>query len=130
MFRVPTYGSRSSIHGFGVFAAADIPNGATMWEFDEGADWTLSDLEVAVFPERLRKQMEAWTYQGEDGSYVVCSDTAKFMNHSFDPNCDDCGRDTLATRDIRAGDELTCDYRSFDTKSKLNGLNEFERAAS
>ena len=131
MFRVPTYVSRSSIHGFGVFASAPIPKGTVIWEFDEGADWALSEQEMAAFPERLKAQMEAWTYQSEDGMYILCSDGAKFMNHSFDPNCDDRGQDTVAARDIGAGEELTCDYRAFDMKSKENGVpGAYRRAAS
>ena len=52
------------------------------------------------------------------------------MNHSFQPNCDDRGPDTVAAHDIEAGEELTCDYRSFDMKSKEDGLTEYQRAAS
>jgi SET domain-containing protein len=130
MFRVPTYVSRSSIHGFGVFAAARIPRGTTIWEFDPAADWALTEAEMAVFPAKLREQMEAWTYVSEEGLYILCSDAAKFMNHSFQPNCDDRGKNTVAARDIEAGEELTCDYRSFDMKSKENGLPEYQRAAS
>ena len=91
MFRVPTYVSRSSIHGFGVFAAARIARGTTIWEFDSAADWALTEAELAHFPPRLREQMEAWTYLSEEGLYILCSDGAKFMNHSFQPNCDDRG---------------------------------------
>lgn len=133
MFRVPTYVSRSSIHGFGVFAAQPIKKGTVVWQFDEGADWILSPEEMAAFPEKLQAQMEAWTYQGEDGSYILCSDGAKFMNHSFEPNCDDSGFfQTVAACDIAAGEELTCDYREFDVKSKETGVSEFvqQRAAS
>ena len=131
MFRVPTYVSRSSIHGWGVFAAAPIKSGTTIWEFDPTADWALTEAEMAAFPAKLREQMEAWTYLSEDGDYILCSDGAKFMNHSFQPNCDDRGpKYTIAARDIAAGEELTCDYRSFDMKSKENGLPEYERAAS
>ncbi len=130
MFRVSTYVSRSAIHGFGVFAAEPIPKDTTIWGFDEGADWALSPEEMAAFPARFREQMEAWTYQSEDGSYILCSDSAKFMNHSFEPNCDDRGRDTVAARDIGAGEELTCDYRSFDMKSKQDGMPEYQRATS
>ena len=133
MFRVPTFVSRSSIHGFGVFAAEAIKKGTIVWQFDEGADWILTPDEMALFPEKLQAQMEAWTYQGEDGCFILCSDGAKFMNHSFDPNCDDSGFiRTVAARDIQAGEELTCDYREFDEKSKQNGLPEYEdtRAAS
>jgi len=52
------------------------------------------------------------------------------MNHSFQPNCDDQGPTTVAACDIAAGEELTCDYRTFDMNSKQNGLTEYERAAS
>lgn len=130
MFRVPTYVSRSSIHGFGVFAAEPITRGTVIWMFDEGADWMLSEQEMAAFPQKLQAQMEAWTYQAEDGNYVLCSDGAKFMNHSFEPNCDDSGwLQTVAAKDIAAGEELTCDYREFDQKSRENGVPEFERAS-
>ena len=129
MFRVPTYVSRSSIHGFGVFAARDIVKDTVIWEYDEGADWSLTEEEMEAFPDKLQAQMEAWTYQSEDGRYILCSDGAKFMNHSFEPNCDDRGRDTVAARSIAAGEELTCDYRSFDMKSKVNGLTEYQQAS-
>src|SRR4051812_16204873 len=82
MFRVATFISHSSIHGFGVFAAEDIPKGTTIWELDEGADWVLTEEEMAAFPAKLQEQMISWTYQAEDGNYVLCSDSAKFMNHS------------------------------------------------
>jgi len=131
MFRVPTYVSRSSIHGYGVFAAARIPRGTVVWEFDPEADWALTDAEMAAFPAKLREQMEAWTYLSEDGMYILCSDGAKFMNHSFEPNCNDEGpKYTVAARDIEVGEELTCDYRAFDENSKKNGLPEYQRAAS
>jgi SET domain-containing protein len=130
MFRVPTYVARSSIHGYGVFAAVHIPAGTVIWEYDEDADWALTEEEMAAFPEKLRTQMEAWTYQNEHGAYILCSDTAKFMNHSFEPNCDDRGWvETVAGRDIEAGEELTCDYREFDMKSKENGLTEYQQAS-
>ena len=87
--------------------------------------------EMAAFPEKLRAQMEAWTYQTDEGPYVLCSDGAKFMNHSFEPNCDDHGNWlTVAGRDIEAGEEVICDYREFDVKSNANGLPEYHRAAS
>ena len=131
MFRVPTYVARSSIHGYGVFAAVAIPQGTIIWQYDEETDWMLTEEEMAAFPEKLRSQMEAWTYQNEEGAYILCADGAKFMNHSFEPNCDDLGWvETVAARDIEAGEELTCDYREFDMKSKENGLIEYQQRAS
>lgn len=57
---------------------------------------------------------------------VLCGDNARFMNHSFEPNCDDDGGEfTTAARDIEAGEELTCDYRRFDAPSARTGLEEW-----
>ena len=111
--------ARSSIHGYGVFASAPIARGAVVWEYDDGMDWKLTEAEMAAFPERLKAQLEAWTYQAGDGSHVFCSDSAKFMNHSSDPNCHD-PQDylTVAAHDIAAGEELTCDYSAFDATVK------------
>lgn len=128
MFSVPTYLAPSAIHGTGVYAAEPIAAGTVIWDFTPGVDWELSEEELQAFPERLRDQIESWCFQREDGVYVLCGDNAKFMNHSFEPNCDDKGDVTLALRDIGAGEELTCDYRAFDMKSKENGLEEFRRA--
>jgi hypothetical protein len=53
-----------------------------------------------------------------DGTYVLCSDNAKFMNHSDEPNVDSGGvTEDVALRDIQPGEELTCDYRLFDAGS-------------
>ena len=62
--------------------------------------------------------------------YVFCLDNARFMNHTHEPNTrgvnppdQPYGYD-VATRDIAAGEELTCDYREFDGAhaAKLGGV--------
>ncbi|HSM59392.1 MAG TPA: SET domain-containing protein, partial [Longimicrobiales bacterium] len=56
-------------------------------------------------------------------------DNAKFMNHAIDPNCADPeGEYTVTRRHVRAGEELTCDYRSFDLESRVNGASLFGQA--
>ena len=35
------------------------------------------------------------------------------MNHSDDPNTDNSGETTIATRDIAMGEEITCSYADF-----------------
>ena len=58
--------------------------------------------------------------------YVLCGDNAKSMNHADEPNCEDPeGEYTLTRRLVRAGEELTCDYRSFDLESRESGLGYF-----
>lgn len=124
MLLVPTVLGPSTIHGTGVFAASPIPAGTCIWEFSPGVDWRISPEDLEAFPEPYRTQLRAWCYRDTDDHYVLCGDAAKFMNHADAPNCDDPdGRHTLANRDIAAGDELTCDYRTFDRDSAAKGLD-------
>ena len=124
MFLIPTYLGPSDIHGTGVFTARDLPAGTRIWEFTPGVDWEITPDDLAAFPEPYQTQLRAWCYLDEDRFYVFCGDNGKFMNHSFAPNCDDPpGRTTLTNRDIRAGEELTCDYRTFDRETAEKGFD-------
>ncbi|MEZ4416799.1 MAG: SET domain-containing protein [Gemmatimonadota bacterium] len=125
MFLIPTILRRSSVHGTGVFSAQPLTRGTKVWEFTEGVDWEMTPEQLAAFPEPFRTQLTDWVYQTDEGIYVLCGDAGRFMNHSFEPNCDDLEDATYANRDIAAGEELTCDYRSFDLRSRLDGLEDW-----
>lgn len=115
MYLVPTLLGQSRIHGIGVFAAQPIARGAKIWEFTPGVDWKIPRDAFEQFPQPFRDQLRHWSYLNGNGVYVLCGDNAKFMNHSEEPNCDDDGETfTIARRDIAVGEELTCDYRTFD----------------
>lgn len=130
MLRIPTYVAHSPIAGVGVFAASDLPAGSIIWEFTDGVDRRLTPVELAAIPESLREWLLHYLYLDEAGLYVLCGDNAKYMNHADDPNCDDSGEVYTVTRQaIRAGEELTCDYRLFDQDSKRNGAPSFQPAA-
>jgi len=76
----------SPIHGNGCFAAEFIPEGKTVW----------------CHIERLEKS-----------PIHLCDfcDDARFINHSFDPNTGPSPfGETIALRDIRAGEEITENY--------------------
>jgi hypothetical protein len=47
----------------------------------------------------------------------ITDDFAKYMNHSFNPNCLIQGHHIVALKEIKEGDELTFDYNT--TESKL-----------
>ena len=128
MFLVPTSLGPSAIHGTGVFAATDLPAGTLIWEFTPGVDWELTPEALAAFPEPYQSQLRAWCYLDANGLYVLCGDSGKFMNHSDTPNCDDPpDRTTVTNRAIRAGEELTCDYRTLDHETATKGFD-FELA--
>jgi SET domain-containing protein len=123
MLRVPTYVAPSSIAGLGLFAAKRLPAGCVIWEFTEGVDWRIEPSEFELFPEPYRSRLRHYLYQEDSGIFVLCGDNAKFMNHDEDPSCDDSGRTfSVTVRAIRAGEELTCDYRTFDLESRTNGV--------
>jgi len=118
MLRVPTVVAPSPIEGVGLFATHPIAAGTVIWEFTPGVDWRIPVQEFERFPEPYRSWLHRYVYREPTGFYVLCGDNGKFMNHSFDPNCDDLeGPYTIARRDIEAGEELTCDYRLFDMDS-------------
>lgn len=123
MLRVPTFVAPSPIQGVGLFAAIPLRRGTVVWEFSPEVDWKIPVTDLQKFPDPYRSWLLRYVYREPDGTYVLCGDNAKYMNHSFDPNCDDGnGPCTVARRDIAAGEELTCDYRLFDMDSQ-NGLN-------
>jgi hypothetical protein len=93
-----------------------------IWEYSDGVDWRISPEELEGFPEPYRSRLRHYVYEEEDGSFVLCGDNAKFMNHADAPNCDDPeGAYTVTNRPVRAGEELTCDYRAFDRESRMRG---------
>jgi len=123
MLRVPTYVAPSPIAGVGLFAATDLQAGLVIWEYEEGVDWRIPPAELARFPEPFQSRMRHYLYLDESGLYVLCGDNAKYMNHSDDPNCDDSGgTHTVVRKSVRAGEELTCDYRLFDVETRKWGL--------
>jgi uncharacterized protein len=130
MLMVKTRLGVSPIAGIGLFADEDIAAGTITWRFIPGFDQLYSESQLESLPEPARTQMRTYTYKHEvTGNYVYCLDNARFMNHADDPNTKGVheaggieGYD-IATRDIRKGDELTCDYFTFDgtVAEKLGG---------
>jgi SET domain-containing protein len=117
---VETILKNSLIHGFGVFAAHDIKKGTIIWKYDPKFDLTVSRAEIDQLPEPCRQQVLKYAYRcGVDNLYIVAVDDSRYMNHSTSPNtAEDFTVDprglTVASRDIKAGEELTMDYFEFD----------------
>jgi SET domain-containing protein len=115
MIIVSTYLANSPIHGLGVFAREPIPKGTKVWEYHPVFDLTFSEDQFEALPASVRDEVEIHLYQPEAGGPLYYESTmGKYMNHARDPNVDftDVGVG-WATRDIAAGEELTCDYRHF-----------------
>lgn len=129
MLLVPTYVAASATHGFGLRAGVAIPAGTRIWEFTPGVDLRFPPETLSPIPGELGEKLRMYCYEEPDGCLVLCGDNARFMNHSFEPNCDDVeGPYTLTLRAVDPGEELTCDYRLFDRWSALDGLESWRRA--
>jgi uncharacterized protein len=121
MMLVPTRRQSSAIHGTGLFATERISAGTPTWRFTAGLDQALHPDAVRALDDIGRDWLTTYAYLDiRTGLYVLCADDARFMNHSDTPNVGGdyekepvFGMD-VALRDIEVGEELTCDYRTFD----------------
>lgn len=101
--------------GVGLFAAVDIPCGCVVWApCDRCPTWTR-----ALF-ERLPHPVASWLdeqgYWLRDGRLLLVCGHGHLMNHSCEATVLDYSLDFgVAVRDIEAGEEVTCDYRTFVT---------------
>ncbi|MBV8603946.1 MAG: SET domain-containing protein-lysine N-methyltransferase [Pelomonas sp.] len=106
---------RSGVHGRGVYAAAPIEAGATIIEYKG---------EIIPWAEALRRhphdpaQPNHTFYFHIDGGRVIDAlyggNSARWINHSCDPNCEADEADgrvfIKALRDLEPGEELFYDY--------------------
>ena len=126
MLRVKTKLDPSSIDGIGLFADQLISKDTVVWEFNPLIDLRLSEDQIETLPEAARRQVQKYSYRDEfSGLYIFCGDDARFFNHADEPNCVDVtwgpfGGRTIAERDIEPGEELTCNYETFD-KDAMDG---------
>lgn len=129
MLLVKTVLAQSQIDGFGLFADQHIPAGTLVWNFDPRVDLSLEAPQIDKLSPAFKEYFEKYAYLDVRlGKYVICGDDARFVNHSDEPNLVGIytvGREygiDVAIREIKQGEELTCDYSSFDADfgSKLS----------
>lgn len=96
--------------GHGVVATKPIARGTVTWVKDP-LDRAFPPATLVHMPPVCRASLEHYSYRNRRGDYVLCWDHARFINHSFRPNCIATAYDfELAVRDIAAGEELVNDY--------------------
>lgn len=126
MMLVKNYISKSKIHGIGLFAGEPIKKGKLIWEWKKGFDFTIKEKDFKKFPESAKRWVLHYGYLDKSKTegkrkYFICADDARFWNHSKKPNTGDdkTGMKTIAIKDIKKGEELTCDYFDFDTDAEI-----------
>ncbi|MGE6486701.1 SET domain-containing protein [Paenisporosarcina sp. NPDC076898] len=96
--------------GVGVFATKLIPKGTIVWIKDD-LDIIFDEDYIDSLDDIQKDYIYKYSYEDHDGKYVLCWDHARYLNHSFNPNCVDTAYDfELAVRDIQPGEQLTADY--------------------
>lgn len=123
MLCVKTVLKQSLIHGIGLFADEDIPKGTIVWKFNDLIDLVLSEEQIDSLEEASKSQILNYSFKTVNGYYVLVGDDNRFINYSKDPNIidiDDIESPSIAIRDIKKGEELTCDYCFDHEKEKRN----------
>jgi len=120
----------SRISGVGVFAIRDIPANIDPLPEDEDKEWFpfKSEEFEGMHPSIVQTIKDLCVFS--EGVYWVPKlglhtlDIAQFLNHSETPNLtsDKDGEIFVTNRPIKAGEEITVDYRTFDEgiDEKLN----------
>lgn len=123
MLLVKTTIGPSKINGIGLFAAEFIPQGTTTWKFTPDFDLRVTAKDLEKLREIARNTFLKYAFLSKrTGLYVLCSDDARFFNHSVEPTIGDANSSEsvegidIALRDIHPGEELTCDYTAFDAQ--------------
>lgn len=114
MLIVPSSVRPSAIHGLGVFADEDIPSGTPVWLNGE----YMSELQIdslnrlSELAARLFERYGYWDIRQQCWKLPI--DDSRYMNHSERPSLQLLHDGSYVARyDIKAGEELTCDYREF-----------------
>lgn len=107
----------SKIHGIGCFTEEKILKGQVIWEFDERIDLRIPVSDLPNYPPPIQEFLKTYGYaelfEGQK-VLILCGDHSRHFNHSDSPNLIDTESKSIAARDIEAGEELTCNYYSFD----------------
>lgn len=101
--------------GIGLFADQFIPKGTMTWKYHPKFDTAYTEEDVQNMSEPARKIFLHYAYYDiHQNKYILCFDDQRFINHSKEPNIISETEFDVASRDIQPGEELFCDYRSFE----------------
>ena len=106
--------------GYGVFAREDIPAGTLTWVIDP-LDQIIPPGRALGLDERMACELRRYSWLTATGDRILCWDFGRFMNHSCNPNSVGPGlmEFEIAVRDIRAGQQVTCDYGTFNLEEDM-----------
>jgi len=110
--------------GYGVVATKFIPKGTIVWVLDP-LDHIFPPEKIKQLDPVFQEKIHIYGHRDSHGNFIMCWDSAQFINHSFHSNCLTTAYDLeLAVRDIQPGEELTDDYGYFNLERPFACLPE------
>ena len=118
MLLVKAKRGRSRINGDGLIAREFIAKGSAVWRFEAAVDRKFTVSDVARLPHKEAQEVLYFAFFDREGDvFVLSGDDDRFTNHSSRPNTRFTDRlETVATRDIRPGAEITWDYLEIEMR--------------
>ena len=115
---------RSPIHGIGLFTAEDVAKGQLIYTASPVIDMDITDDQFKSLSATEKKEIQYWGFFDEPSQcWHVDFDVSKFINHAYDGTVTQDERHDdaylVATRDIKAGEELTQNYLEFESVEDL-----------
>jgi hypothetical protein len=122
MFFVKIKTQKSEIDGTGLFADQDIKKGDIIWKLDHNKiNSTLKFIDKSILStleeeKQTNQILEVLIYCiYKDGKFIYYLDENKYINHSLEPNAFmDKDLTVVAIKDIKAGEEITENYNSYE----------------
>jgi SET domain-containing protein len=104
--------------GIGLFTAQDIKKGEMVWKLTSIFSKQFTQKEVEEMGKVQQDFMEKYAILEPNGYWLLDLDNSRFFNHSNNPNIvwAKGEMDGYAAWDIKAGEEITIDYTTMDTK--------------
>lgn len=138
MLLIKAYTGPDTYGGIGLFADEDIPKGTMVWRYCPSVTKFLSVKQYLAMSVEERGKIGKYTYPHADLSgdmdatgVFICEDISKHCNHSSDPaigpvpewrELDWSEHIDYALRDIKRGEEITCDYLECDPEDVVHNL--------
>jgi SET domain-containing protein len=109
----------SRIEGKGLFAKEPISKGEQLIRSGDDEYVIMTDEEFQAFTETVSSYDAVALGDGRQRVSTVSreQDPSNYGNHSCDPNAEMNDEGLVASRDIKAGEEITCDYAPLSSRS-------------
>jgi len=124
MLIIKTYLKETKDKGLGLFSSETLPVN-TIVHIDETDFDKKYTYDFAKNAGLLKFFYHYATYEKDVDMFYLCSDNARFINHSESPNIfyDKEKCHCITIKDIAIGEEITTDYRNICDDIKYNGFD-------